>query len=472
MDKSSIRVRHLGNTANNAFYNSQLLADHAGIDSEFPIAMFGLLHGISAPAWEVVDFAVPSAEWVAQPDWSVFPEAVAVNADYTDLPRPDLTAQGVDLLPSEYRSPNLLTGLRRSANAMLNGKRWAQPLFDFRMRQLLAKRTDLLESENAINIIYGADSLASVKAPQPSRHTVCLEHGTIRWIADGSAEHKLLRQVYREQVRASSHLWVTNLDPRTLEIAEDVAPGRWSVLPHPYIPNPRAPYPESAATRRELLRLTSSQSLVLLPASQNWAKHHDKGSMKALNAFVELRTAGRDIGLVAVEWGLDLAESKAFLERTGVGAHVAWVAPMARLGLQRMMANVDVVWDQFGLDAFGGLALRAMDQGTPLVSRGLAPVGEQLIGGPVPWRHAATVEEIVRETGMVLDDTAALGREKVIQDSRTRYRSWLLKRHSPAITAQLQREVYEGILDGSWEPGTATRGRWGALLDEKMRKSE
>jgi hypothetical protein len=235
------------------------------------------------------------------------------------------------------------------------------------------------------------------------------------------------------------------------------------------VPDPRAPFPESAR-RQELLQSTASESLVLLPSSQNWAKHHDKGSMKALTAFVELRHAGHDVGLVAVEWGLQLAESKAFLEHAGVGANVAWVPPMARFSLQRMMANVDVVWDQFGLEAFGGLAMRAMEQGTPLVSRGLAPIGEQLIGGPVPWRHAATVDDIVRETIQVLEEIDAGGRESVIHDYRLRYRTWLLERHDSRITASLQREVYTGLLDGTWEPGAAVPGRWSKLLDEGIRE--
>ncbi len=461
-----MKVRHFGNTANNAFYNAVLLKRFAGIESQLPIGMFGLYHGISAPSWEVVDFDVPSAEWVSQPDWSAFPEAVAVNAEYTDLPAPSTDGGDTGALSSDYRSPNVLPGLRRWVNASLNGKAWAQPLFDYRTRQQLARRTEIDQPEGRINILYGADSLTHVKA-QASGPTVCVEHGTIRWIGDGSATQKLLRRVYREQVQQARHLWVTNLDPRTLEIAEDLVPGRWSVLPHPWVPDSRVPFPETPR-RQELLQQSGSESLVLLPSSQNWAKHHDKGSMKALRAFVELRRAGRDVGLVAVEWGLQLAESKAFLEQAGVAANVAWVPPMARFSLQRTMANVDVVWDQFGLEAFGGLAMRAMEQGTPLISRGLAPIGERLIGGPVPWRHAATTEDIVAETGAVLDEIALQGRGRVIEHYRARYRSWLLERHDSRITAALQREVYTGILDGSWEPGAAVPGRWAQLLSEGL----
>jgi hypothetical protein len=467
--KGTMRVRHFGNTANNAFHNTLLLRQYEGIESVLPISMFGLGHGMSAPAWEIVDFDVPDPGWVGQPGWAAIPEAVAVNAKYSDLITLSTDGTGRESLPSRYSHPDFLPGLRRWANAFLGGKRWAQPLVDLRTRQGLARRSILPDEDHQINVLYGADSLSWQKAPQPSTRTVCLEHGTIRWVgADGSGQ-RFIRQAYREQVEQSMHLWVTNLDPRTLEIAEDLVPGRWSALPHPFVPDPRVPFPESASGRQALLQRTGSEYLVLLPSSQNWSKDHDKGSMKALTAFVELRKRGVDLGLVAVEWGLQLAESKAFLESAGVGANVAWVAPMARFGLQRMMANVDVVWDQFGLEAFGALALRAVEQGTPLVSRGLAPIGEQLIGGAVPWEHAATTDDIIRETTRVFEDMGRFGRSSVIETTRARYRAWLLERHSPAITAALQRDVYTRILDGTFESGTSVPGQWSVLLGEASR---
>lgn len=458
-----MRVRHFGNTANNAFHNARILEDNEGIHSELPIEMFGLIHAISAPAWEVVDFDVPSAEWVSQPDWSAIPDAMAVNSHYTDLPLASGSGNG-NTLPDDYRAPDFLPGLRRWVNGVVSTKQWARPLVNLRTRQVLSSRAPLPEPEGTVDIVYGADSVSTLELRSPSRTVVSLEHGTVRWIADGSPQLALTRRAFREQVQRSAHLWVTNLDPRTLEVAEDVMPGRWSVLPHPYAPDPRVPFAETGR-REQLLAATRSSSLILLPSSQNWGKHHDKGSMKALTAFVELRRAGVDAGLVAVEWGLQLAESRAFLEQAGVAEAVSWVSPMARLSLQKLMADVDIVWDQFGLEAFGGLAMRAVEQGTPLVSRGLAPVGEQMIGGPIPWTAAATVDDIVRETTALVAEYERDGRQAVISRHRAVYRDWLLKRHSARITTTLQREVYEGLLDGSRERAAAVPDRWAQLLN-------
>jgi len=446
-----MRVAHYGNTANNAYYNARLLREVAGVESALPIRMFGQMHAISAPAWEAVDFDVPSSDWVANPNWAQFPEASAVNAAFSDLPA---------------ESASRAVAARSRIGAALAGRSWARPIFDMRNRRRLAARAELLESPGTVSVLYGADSLEGLRVPLDAARVVGLEHGTVRWIADGGPEHRLRQAAYRELLARAKHLWVTNLDPRTLEIAEDLVPGRWSAIPHPYVTDPRVPFSDSPERRAALLRASDSSALILLPASQNWRAHHDKGSIKAIEAFIELRHQGADVGLVAVEWGLQLAESKALLERAGVAEHVAWVPPMARFALQRMMANVDVVWDQFGLEAFGGLACRVLEQGTPLVSRGLASIGERLIGSPVPWKHAASVDDIVRQTRGLLDDMHSRGRDLVITQTRARYRSWLVDRHSAELTAALQVEVYSGMAEGEWSPGTAAPDRWKTWLEE------
>ncbi|MGB3909248.1 MAG: hypothetical protein WBL06_02095 [Pseudolysinimonas sp.] len=461
-----MRVRHFGNTANNAVHNVLLLDHFQGIESELPIRMYGIDHAISAPAWELADFDVPDAEWVAKPDWTLFPEAAAVNAAYSDLPNVSLPAAG-DAPSHAAASPatRLVMAARTRLFGPLRGKAWARPLVEVRDRRALARRPVLAEQAGHVNVVYGSPSLILEQIPKVPSRTVCLEHGTIRWVADGSRAEKAFRDAYRQQVQRSMHLWVTNLDPRTLEVAEDLMPGRWSAFPHPFLPDPRVPFPESSTQRDALLRASRSQFLVLLPASQNWSKEHDKGSMTALRAYVELRRRGVDVGLIAIEWGHQLAESRTYLEQAGVGANVVWLPPLARFPLQRMMANVDVVWDQFGLEVFGALALRAVEQGAPLVSSGLTRIGEQFIGGPVPWRAAGSTDEIVHETTQVLEQIARDGRASVVASTRDRYRAWLFERHPPAVTAALQHDLYAAILDGSFRSGSAATDAWPQWID-------
>lgn len=446
-----MKIHHLGNTANNAFHNVKLMNEFTAWTSELPIRMFGLTHAISAPAWEVAEFQTPDASWVAEPQWAAYPEAQRINHDFSDMVRVSeaLSLEPVDT-DSGLASPthSHLMNVKRFIGRSIAVSPFHQSFNNFLVKRSIRASNQINLGDMDIAILYGADALLKTRPPQPLSRVVSLEHGTVRWIADGADADLEWRKMYQRQVQKSQHLWVTNLDPRTLEIAEDIMPGRWAALPHPFTFDARVPFSEDTQKREALLKRTSSDYLVLLASSQNWSKHHDKGSKKALEAFIELRHSGVSVGLVAAEWGLQVDESKALLAEAGVGDFVEWVRPMPRFELQRMMANVDVVWDQFGLDAFGALALRALEQGVPLISRGLKTEGEALIGSAVPWMQASSTDQIVALSGSMFEEISSQGRSTVLANISAQYRSWLQTYHSPAITARLQNDLYLQLLDG------------------------
>lgn len=465
-EQPPIRITHLGNTANNAFHNVRLLHEYAGIEASLPIQMFTVTHAMSAPAWDVAEFVAPNAAWVAAPDWSIHSSAAAINADFSDLPVAEAhvhSAQPVEL--SEPPAQERLTLKQQVGRTIAK-----TPLYPYLNEALVRRSLHPVSSRSTteLTLLYGPDSLSQLSVGRRDRGLISLEHGTVRWIADGAADGRFARKRYAQQLRNTEHLWITNLDERTFEIAEDVVPGRWSALPHPFMFDERVPFETNAANRASLLQTTNSEALVLVASSQNWSKHHDKGSRKALEAFVALRLAGEPVGLIAVEWGLQLEESKQFLREAGVDEHVHWIAPLPRIPLQQLMADVDVVWDQFGLDAFGALALRTLEQGTPLVSRGLTEVGASMIGSQVPWLLATEIEEIQRRTSDVINHIQRRGREVVMQEFRTNARSWLERYHSPRITAQLQSEVYNAVVSGDWHRGASLPDAWARLVNTSL----
>lgn len=443
IDSNEIVIRHFGNTANNAYFNSLILDRYGDLHSELPIKMFNLRHAISAPAWEALEFSVPSSSWVASPVWADIAGAVEFNSTYSDLPKDVggvVQAEG----PTRFRS--LASRAATAVLTPLQGKPLGKYAYDFSYRLALAIRPRLAVGANRVDLFYGADSLAWLRVHSKVSRAISLEHGTVRWIADGDRDSWVFRKEYLKQLKRTRHLWVTNLDPRTLEIAEEVMPGRWSALPHPFLPDFRVPFETQVGIRNAILDETKSKYLILLPSSQNWSRHHDKGSKKALLGFIALRKKGIPVGLVAVEWGMQLEDSKAFLRDEGVSDNVKWVPPMARFSLQRMMANVDIVWDQFGLDAFGALALHAVEQGTPLVSRGLTKHGEILIGSQVPWATAIDSDEIADVSASILEQIETRSRPAVIAETQLKYRGWLETYHSPEITAQLQADKIREVI--------------------------
>lgn len=253
---------------------------------------------------------------------------------------------------------------------------------------------------------------------------------------------------YIEAAKRATHLWVTNLDPATLGVIHEAKIERWSAFPHPYEPNPAAPYPRDRKLRERLGRQTQSEYLIFLPSSQNWSlSYHDKGSNKALEAFALLRAAGHSVGLILANWGLEVEASKRFLESSGVSQYTTWVHPLGRLRLQRMLSAVDVVWDQFGLQAFGALALRVTEQGTPMVSAGLTPEAESLVGFKPPWNSALDAEQVV---GATLTFLERFNSQPSSRDTLSlTYRRWFFDCHGPNIATELQQRLLETIMEPS-----------------------
>jgi glycosyltransferase involved in cell wall biosynthesis len=253
------------------------------------------------------------------------------------------------------------------------------------------------------------------------------------------------------------------LDPQTIEAADSLVPGKWSALPHPIEFDESIPYASDKTKRAVLLEATKSPQLVLLAASQNWSQYHNKGTRMAAESFVELRKRGEEVGLVCVKWGPDVDKSMILFERAGVAKYVTWVDPMPRHQLQKLMACVDLAWDQFGLEAFGALALRTLEQGCPLVSRGLSDQGINLIGSQVPWEISNNQNELVDRTSSILNTIRQEGREIVHSKTAAKYKAWLQQFHSPQITTLLQLQRYTQILNDSQKLSLARPDEWRRL---------
>ena len=285
-----------------------------------------------------------------------------------------------------------------------------------------------------------------IATTQP-RSTILLEHGTLRWTQNFLPEHQSAAAEYRLKIDHADLLLVTNLDEETLSLAEGLASTPWLAFPHPYDFNPRAPYPQLTALREEILHATKSRYLILAPASINWGRDHNKGTDVALRAFAELRRQGLQVGLVLAEWGRDLEKAKDYLELSGLGRHVHFTPLLSRIGLQKMMAACDVVWDQFGLDAFGALALRALEQRVPLVSKGIGSKAEQLIGKAPPYANANDHDSLAIST-----EALVFASPSELKDQVESQHSWLVKKHHPALTAELAKRSFDYVLGEGPQP--------------------
>lgn len=439
------QIEHYGNIANNAFFNRQILTDANVADCSRIIS--GVTHALSAPAWEVLEFEVPSPGFVDQPDWRLIPHARAINTASVD---------GIDQVSRAWDPSAILRrgvqALRRIPGARSTPLRsWAGRKLDGLERELRGTRLGLRQRLSAhsttsppsrprIQMLYGPPAYMFRRRADSA--LVLFEHGTLRWIDRGSAADELQRSQYADLVRSADHVLVTNLDLPSVAVAERVCPGNWSAFPHPYVLDPHASYPYDHDVGHRLREATMSQHIVLLPSSMNWKPDHDKGSLKALEAFVQLRRDGASVGLVATAWGRQVQDARDFLDQSGVARHVIWIDPRPRIRLQRLMACADVVWDQFTYATIGALALRCLEQGTPLITCHMDPTVGQLMGEAPPVLQATGVQEIAEASARVLAEVEREGMHDVHAAYRTTSRSWLIRRHSPEIAAVLQADLF------------------------------
>jgi len=444
-DAYRISIQHIGNTANNAFHNHLALQESTLLASLLPI-LTSQRHAISSAAWETTKFAVPSPQWVTQPAWGEFTEAAGENESFLWFPSHlRAEARGV----AGYRSGSTLDfrKLRKFVARVPYLKRMY-------LRATLARSfraSGAPKFHSDVSLLYGSDFLHFF--PVPKDHPwVALEHGTLRWLADGPRRDHSLRQMYGRAIRRARLVWVTNLDDRTLQVAEDLLPGRWAAFPHPYlsISSTGLGIEPDFDWRRNCLSKSRSDFLVFLPSSINWLRHHDKGTKAALAAFRELRLRGVPVSLALTEWGLNVGEAKEWLSEHRLDEFVTWHTPMPRLTLLSRMAASDAVWDQFGLQAFGALALRACDAGVPLISGGIGDCATGLLGFDVPWMKANNKEEIVEQTQMLLHQVSTPNGPALRSAVVERQRTWLNATHSRYVLCDLQERVYPTLLTGEF----------------------
>ena len=461
------QIEHYGNIANNAFFNRMILTDAHVADSSKIIS--GVTHALSAPAWEVLEFEVPSPDFVDHPNWKQIPQARAINN------------ASVEEIDQDSRAWDFSVILRHGVQALrrIPGGRstplraWAGRRLDALEGELRRARLGLRQKHTAhsttsspsrprIQILYGPPAYMFKRRPDAA--LVLFEHGTLRWIDKGSESDAMQRSQYLDLVRAADHVLVTNLDLPSVAVADRVCAGRWSAFPHPYVFDPNAPYPYDDELGRHLRAVTKSSHIVLLPSSMNWKPDHDKGSMKALEAFVHMRREGEPVGLVATAWGRQVQEAKEFLDRSGVAQHVLWIDPRPRIRLQRLMACVDVVWDQFRYATIGALALRCMEQGTPLISCHMDPTVGQLMGEAPPLLQATETQDIAETSARVIHAVSRDGLGGVHDEYRATSRSWLMRRHSPDIAVVLQAELFQS-LGGGQQSVDRSRSSWAQVPD-------
>ena len=160
-----------------------------------------------------------------------------------------------------------------------------------------------------------------------------------------------------------------------------------------------------------------------------------------LRAAGLLAAEGRHFKLVLVEWGKEVAHSKALIEELGLADHVRWVSPMTKSELWAAYCKAHVVVDQFVLPAIGGVGFETLALGRRLITRIDEATLTRFFGACPPIMNAGSVREAEQCIRHVLDDpndSTGIG---------VAGRNWIRDYHSAERVVSLQLLAYNDILE-------------------------
>jgi hypothetical protein len=291
---------------------------------------------------------------------------------------------------------------------------------------LLTSWRQLLEGYDYV-IGYSTDPIYPLLCGIPY---FAFEHGTIREIPyQKDSQGRLTALAYRK----ADHVFVTNFD--CVGSADRLAPGRYSVINHPYDEDHGQLVSGADEAREALRRELESDFIFFHPTRQDWVPgtgYADKANDQFLRAFGELRRRGYRVGLVCCSWGQNVGQTKELLEDYGCTPFVKWIAPLAIIAFERMCLASDVVVDQFKLGAFGGILFKAMAVGAPILTYlDVERVKAQYPEAP-PVINCLKTEEIVTRMMEMMEDgerVRSLGEEG---------RAWIKRYHSKVSTINTQ----------------------------------
>jgi len=444
----------------------------------------GISHAFSQPAWDV--FPLLEIGNPTSPNWSV--EEAEFNSRYicsVDYPRSISLNTEATINLHQYQS-----SLEELSQAHPHGLPKSMPpvsLKDIgadpksgswlitRLKALvhrylfIAKKMKVVSTEQLtpastvdIHITFGSAVPHISTRLQRKVISVVVEHGQVRWIKDGPKALRQQREDFNRLCQNSDHIWLTNVDERTLTIAKELFPEKWSVLPHPYVLDMFAPYSENPDHRDHLCSMVDSNFLLFSPSSISIGGDQQKGTDKLLKALALIRHEdGIRVGLFLVNWGQDIQKAISLISELGIEDQCQFINPLPRVNLQRFMANFDLVSDQFDYDAFGGLTIRALEQGMPLLSKSIGDEAGMLMGGKPPVLAASDIGEIREQILGAVREQQILGRGMYLSQHQVRSRSWVLERHHHSFAEQLQVERYQQLLQP--ERSAARPGRWGEM---------
>jgi Glycosyl transferases group 1 len=291
-------------------------------------------------------------------------------------------------------------------------------------------------------IAYATEGIVPLLAGVPY---FCLEHGTLREIPyRDSGEGRRTALAYR----MAEHAFVTNFD--CLDNARRLAPGKFTLINHPFDEDQGMTVTGWEAKRAELEAELDCDTVFFFPTRHDWVSgtgYADKSNDVFIRALATLRRDGHRVGMVCCGWGANIEQSKALIADLGIGRHVKWISPLPTVQFERMCRAAHCVVDQFKLGSFGGVMFKAMAVGAPMLTYlDEAQLRRQFPEIP-PVINCRTTDDIVATLQPLLRSHDELERYGAAA------RAWMRRHHGKTQTVRFQAEQFRHLLFPQAAPG-------------------
>lgn len=476
------RILHVGNVVNNAYINSRIQRQR-GVEAY--VLDPDLYHIMASPEWLEVeidgdyghdfypDWSKTSAAGYQRPEWFAQGPILLSVAYLTALlqgrrraasqlrdridafrrvnvPRQDISGAPPPPEPRGLRGTLLAWGQRRRTKLQRKLRKKLPQIFPEPPERLVPEGGDtvpelarfyrnsyweLRDLYEQFDIIQGYTvSAASALAVDMERVVAC-EIGTLRGLPfEDTPTGHLTRWVYQ----TAPACIITNTD--CVEAADrlGIAPETRALALHPYDVDRAVAFSQSPEPSPH----AGDTPYFFAPARHHWKEgslSFLKGNDVLIRAAGRLKRMGYAFRLIFVEWGQEVALSKALIRSEGLEAEVTWIPPQSTLKIWRLYCGAVAVADQFRARALGAVGLETMSLGRRLITSYTAEMSSGFFDTPPPLYAARTEEETADAMQRVLDDPQDLAGDGA------KNQRWFVAQHGIERQLTPQFQIYDRL---------------------------
>jgi glycosyltransferase involved in cell wall biosynthesis len=264
------------------------------------------------------------------------------------------------------------------------------------------------------------------------------EHGTLREIP---FEKNLTGLICRFAFQLAPQVFITNSDVLPSVARLGLEPERVTYLPHAFDDTKLLRF---RASHPQISPPASGPVLFFSPTRQHWKTGNSswqKGNDVFIRAAAQMEPH-HDFKLILVEWGQEVADSRALIEQLGLSSRVEWVQPMSKMDLWKYYCSCHAVVDQFVVPALGGVGFESMVLGRRLITAIDREQTALFFGEAPPCLDARSVEECAGRMREVIEDP--LDKNGCGEAARR----WMATYHSAERIVALQSKAYRALLSG------------------------